>query len=204
MKIIVYGASGQTGIRVVEQALENGYTVTAAVRSPEKIKLEHEQLNVVQVDVRDREIVADTVKGHDAVVCALGSSNLKDTVRSEGTANIVAGMEAHGVERIVIVSSLGVGDSGKQLSFSGKLFVNTVLKNVIFDHERQEKLLVDSALNWTSVRPSGLTEGARTGKYTASNDPTVKGGRIRRADVADFILKVLAEGLHSREAITIT
>ena len=204
MNIIVFGGSGQTGIRVVEQALEEGHAVTAAVRSPEKIRLKHEQLQVVQVDVLDREIVADAIAGHDAVVCTLGSTNLKDTVRSEGTANIIAGMEAHGVERIVIVSSMGVGESKKQLTLSGKMIVNTLLKNVILDHERQEKLLADSNLNWTSVRPSGLTEGARTGSYTTSNDSAVKGGRVRRADVADFILKVLKEDSYSRDAISIT
>lgn len=68
MKIIVFGATGGVGKYVVKQALEKGMEVTAFVRTPSKLDLEHEQLHIVQGDAFNKEEVAAAIVGHDAVV----------------------------------------------------------------------------------------------------------------------------------------
>lgn len=71
-RILIIGSTGGTGRRLVEQALERGYTVTAMARNPAKLGIEHPKLSIVHGDVLDYESVAAAVKGHDAVVSALG------------------------------------------------------------------------------------------------------------------------------------
>lgn len=112
MKIIVFGASGPTGRQVVEQALEQGHAVTAFVRNAGRMALEHSALRVVEGDALDAEAVAAAIAGHDAVISALGApANKTGVIRSQGTLNIVRGMEAAGVRRFVSLASLGYGEA---------------------------------------------------------------------------------------------
>lgn len=186
MKIAVFGASRGVGFHVVQQALAQGYTVTAFARSPSFPH--HPSLKVVQGDVFDLEAVSKAVQGQDAVVIALGAGNkAADQTRSQGTAYIVRAMQQHRVRRVVAVSSFGVGDSRKGLIANAAwLFLRAALE----EHERQEKTLMESGLDWTIVRPTGLTNEAKTGVYKIGSSGR---GRISRADVADFILKSLAD-----------
>jgi putative NADH-flavin reductase len=72
MKILVFGATGGTGARLVQQALEQGHVVTAFARDPGKVKRTHENLRVVRGDVLRAETVDAAVAGQDAVLSALG------------------------------------------------------------------------------------------------------------------------------------
>ena len=72
MKIIIFGASGRTGLPLVTQALAAGHNVTAFVRNPNKIQISHAKLRVVQGDLDDAESIEAAIAGHDAVLSALG------------------------------------------------------------------------------------------------------------------------------------
>jgi putative NADH-flavin reductase len=73
MKLLVVGATGGTGSRLVEQALQQGHVVTAFARDPAKLRLRHGNLRVVTGDVLDRAAVDAAVDGQDAVLSALGT-----------------------------------------------------------------------------------------------------------------------------------
>ncbi|WP_017302488.1 NAD(P)-dependent oxidoreductase [Nodosilinea nodulosa] len=195
MKLLIFGATGSIGRQVVAQALEQGHSVTAFVRSPAKLEVQHLDLRIVQGDVLDLPSVQQAVQGQDAVVCVLGSGqNLTSTVRSQGTRNIVRAMEAAGVRRLICQSTLGAGDSWGTLNFYWKyIMFGLVLRRVFADHQRQEDAVKSSPLDWTIVRPGAFTDGPRTGQYRhgfAGNDTTSQ-LKISRADVADFIVKQL-------------
>lgn len=196
MKIAVFGASRGVGLQVVRQALEQHH-VTAFARNP--LFPDHADLTVMRGDVLDPEAVSRAVHGQDAVVIALGAgSQAGDKTRSQGTAHIVRAMQQYGVRRVVAVSSFGVGDSRKGLiAQAAWLF----LKAAMEEHERQEKILVESGLEWTLVRPTGLTNDARTGDYKIGSSGR---GRISRADVADFILKALMDSSYIGKALVIS
>ncbi len=208
MKILVFGASGSTGILVVKQALEQGHTVTAFVRDPSKIDIKNTKLDIVQGDVLDEGSVRAAFDQHDAVMCCLGTSPFKvGTVRSDGTANILRAMEQTDTRRLIVQTSLGYGDGAATLDRSPwifkHIFVPVLLKKAFTDHERQEEIVRRSPVDWTIVRPGGLTDGERTGKYRAGfayDDPTIK-SRISRADVADFMLKQLTSTEYSKKTV---
>jgi len=113
MNLVLFGATGKTGLEVVKQSLAKGDVVTAFVRDPSKLELEHENLKVIQGDIFEVASVGQAIQGQDAVVCALGSSELKKTtVRAEGTKNIIQGMKENKVKRLVIISAMGVEKAG--------------------------------------------------------------------------------------------
>ncbi len=72
-RILLFGATGGVGHALMERALAEGHHVTAAVRDPTKVTLTHDALDVIAGDATDPEAVRQAVKGHDAVVCALGT-----------------------------------------------------------------------------------------------------------------------------------
>lgn len=76
MKLIIFGATGQTGQELVKQAIDHGHEVTAFVRSPEKLTLRDERLHVVKGDVLDQEAVTAAIAGQEAVLTALGTESL--------------------------------------------------------------------------------------------------------------------------------
>lgn len=206
MNIVVFGATGGTGREVVKQALAQGHTVTAFVRDPARLSLEDEMLRVVVGDALDPEPVAQAVSGQDAVVVALGSRDRSNrTVRAEGTANVIQAMGIHSVPRLIVVSAGGVGDSYRQAPLVLKAIIKTLLRNTYADHEQQEQYVRDSALEWVIVRPALLSDGPFTGQYhTGTADVDLPGGRVTRADVADFVLKQLTDDRYLRKAVSIT
>jgi len=71
-RVLIVGATGGTGRQLVAQALERGYAVTALVRDPSRLQVDHAQLTVIQGDVLDTARVEAAMRGQEAVVSALG------------------------------------------------------------------------------------------------------------------------------------
>ncbi len=208
MKLLIFGSTGSIGRQVVEQALEQGYTVTAFARDPAKLGIKHAHLKVAQGDVMDLASVEKAVQGQDAVLCVLGSGGKrKGTIRSEGTRQIIRAMEKAGIQRFICQTTLGAGDSWGSLNFFWKyIMFGTLLQDVFADHERQESYVKQSHLDWTIVRPGAFVDGNRTGKYRHGFPGTDKTSKLKisRADVADFILKQLADDsyLHKTPSVS--
>lgn len=195
MKLAIFGSTGTIGLQLVQQALEYGHTVTVLVRDPSKLETRQANLQVIQGDVMDLASVEKAVVGQDAVLCALGAGS-KGTVRSEGTRNIVRAMEKASVRRFICLSTLGVGDSWGNLGFFWKyIMFSGFLRKAYADHVRQEDHVRQSQLDWTIVRSGAFTNGKRTGEYRHGFPGTEKRRKleISRADVADFMLKQLAD-----------
>jgi len=204
MNLLIVGATGGTGRALVEQALNQGHTVTAFVRSPERMKISHERLSITRGNVLDPESVDSAVRGKDAVLSALGHKRwfIKTSILSKGTQNIIAAMEKHGVKRFICETALGIGDKKGRLGLYYTLFVEPVMLYFYFrDKERQEDLIKHSKLDWIIVRPGQLTNGRKRGTYRHGIDlgNWILTLRISRADVADFMLKQLTDDSYLRK-----
>lgn len=201
MKIIVFGATGGVGKYVVQQGLDAGLEVTAFVRTPAKLEITHENLNVVQGDAFNKEEVSAAISNHDAVVSCLGSSKgmRKSEELQNMTKNIVEGMKEHNVERIVYTASAGVH---KELTgIMGKVIMQ-LLKNALIDHRAAVGHIQDAGLNCTIVRPMGLSNKEFTGEYReAASGVPAKSSSIPRADVAHFIIKALKDSSYENTSI---
>ena len=201
MKIIIFGASGGVGQSAVQQSLEAGLEVTAFVRTPSKIEMNHENLNIIQGDAFNSAEVSSAISGHDAVISCLGSSKgmRKSEELQNMTKNIVEGMKEHNVDRIVYTASAGVH---KELTgIMGKLIMQ-LLKNALIDHRAAVEYIQDAGLNYTIVRPMGLSDKEFTGEYReAASGVPAKSSSIPRADVAHFIIKALTDSSYENTSI---
>lgn len=196
MHLLIIGATRGIGLRLLEQALAVGHTVTALARHPQTLTGQPKGLRVIQGDILDPETVGQSMAGQEAVCITIGIGVTWKpvTVFSEGTRNVLAAMRRHGVRRLVAVTGIGAGDSkGHGGFFYDRLFNPLLLKTIYEDKDRQEALIRASGLDWTIVRPARLTNGPLTGVYRVLTDLTgVTAAQISRADVAHFILEELA------------
>lgn len=205
MKIALFGATGGTGRELVRQGLEQGHQISALVRDPAKLVVDHPDLTLVQGDVLDKAAVNEVVDGADVAIISLGNTpNNPDYVVSNGTAVILEAMKTAGVPRVIVITSMGIGESKNQLALPFRMLFNTVMKKPMEDKERQEAMVKSSDLDWIIVRPGGLTNGPATGDYKAGLDPKIMASQVSRADVAAFTLQQLTDDTYLRKAPAIT
>jgi len=191
--ILVFGASGGTGLEVVEQALEAGHKVTAVLRQPDKFPIRHEQLRIIKGDVLNPLTYENTFFGMDVVISCLGTRNREATVvYSQGVTNILQAMQKVGMDRIICLSA-GAVEIAPNTSFLMKFLMKNILQK-LFKYSYADMLLMEgilrgSNLNWTVIRPPRLLNGDRTGKYrTSINEFIPHMSTLTRADLADFII----------------
>jgi putative NADH-flavin reductase len=210
MKLTIFAATGGIGRQLLEQAIAAGHDVTAVVRSPEKLSGQPVRLVRADLMAPDPAALESAVGGADAVLSGLGPrSNADAGVAAQGTAAIVAAMQATHVRRIVVVSAAPVGtvpspgrprpprhDPGDGF-FMRHLFsrvASAAFGKVYTDLALMEDILRDSGLDWTVVRPPRLTSKPGTGNYRTAYGRNVRGGWIvPRADVAQLMLRVLGQ-----------
>lgn len=205
-RILIIGATGGTGRHLVTQALERGLTVTVVVRDPSKLRINHERLAVIQGDVLDPSSLEPAMRDQEAVVSALGHKRFFYPTRilSRGTGNILRAMELQGVNRLICMSSLGIGDSAGYMGLYYTLFVIPfILPFYFWDKTRQEKIITESGLDWIIVRPGLLTNGSRRGRvhHGGSVGSFIWTVRVSRADVAAFMLDQLGSTRYLRTAV---
>lgn len=187
MRLLVVGATGETGRKIVSIALGRGHAVTAFSRS--RYEGAHRLLGIVQGDATHAEALAAALEGHDAAAFALGSSGLgPTTVRREGARALIEAMRSAGVDRVVVLSEamlfLGVG--AVSASEGTHLF-----GNLLEDAREMETAIRESSLRWTIVRACRLTDGSDLNYRLARDRLPSRSSSVNRAAVATAILDVL-------------
>ncbi|MCT0226436.1 SDR family oxidoreductase [Synechococcus sp. CS-1328] len=154
MTLAVSGASGKTGWRVVQEALRRGQAVRAIVRPDSQVPAGLEGAEVVRLQLHDQAALAAALSGCDALVIATGarpSVDLFGPLKVDALAirHQIAACRDADVPRVVLVSSLCAGRWLHPLNLFGLILVWKRLG---------ETWLESSGLNWTVIRPGGLSE----------------------------------------------
>jgi uncharacterized protein YbjT (DUF2867 family) len=200
MNLLVLGATGGTGRLVVEQALAAGHTVTALVRSPEKLATRQPNLRVVTGSATDLESEAVAMQGADAVISTLGGGG---SVIADSTAAIVAAARQTGVRRVVVLSSWLV--ERDRMSPLLRLASGVAMGGLIKDKSAGEQLLRQSDLDWTIVYASTLGDGPATGSTVLPEGANWRmSQKISRADVATRLIESATSSQHGDRRIRIT
>jgi uncharacterized protein YbjT (DUF2867 family) len=201
MNLVVLGATGRTGRLVVEQALAAGHTVTALVRSPEKLTAGHSNLRVVRGEATETAAVSSALEGADAVISTLGG---KGSVIADSTRAIVTAARKAGVSRVVVLSTFAA--ERDRLNAGTRLLTGIGMGAMLKDKSVGEEMLRRSDLEWTIVYASLLSEGPVNGSVVVLPEGAKRGlsQKIARADVAAWMVQAATGVQHSRHGVGIT
>lgn len=196
MNIVVFGATGPTGLLIIEKALAEGHRVTAFVRTPAKLTIADERLSTCRGDVYDADSVARAVENTEAVICTVGVPyTFKPvTVYSAASRHIVDAMGIHGVRRFVGITSGGTHPGRDPMN---PFFFERILKplfHTLYDDMREmERIVMETDLDWTILRPPRLLDNPPTGRVRIGVDEYAlpKGSTVSRADLAEVAVRQL-------------
>lgn len=207
MKVVLYGATGRAGSRILNELLSRGHQVTAAVRDPQNTSLPA-GVQVIQGDLSDSEKIAQTIRGTDAVISAYGPPPDQVSLLLDTTKTLLQGLEKAGNPRFLMVggaASLEVAP-GVQLLDSGHL--PEEWRPIATAHRDALQLLRASNANWTYLSPAGFFEpGERTGKFRLGKNELIaneKGdSRISMEDYAIALVDELEKPQHLRQRFSV-
>jgi uncharacterized protein YbjT (DUF2867 family) len=200
-KVFVAGGTRGVGRAIVEQLASRGTPVVALVRREEsRSELESiDGVTAVVGDAFDQKAVENAMDGCDAAVTTLGGTTDDRRVDYEGNNNVIESAGILGVQRIILVTSIGCGSSKEAAPPS----VFEVLKDVLAAKEKAENILMDfyTNSNWTIIRPGGLISAPMTGKAILTDDNTAIGS-IHREDVANLVIQALDSPKTERKVLS--
>lgn len=205
MHVLIIGASKGIGLETTRQALAAGHRVRAFARSAPEIALSDANLEILRGDALQARDVEAALAGIDVVIQTLGVgfSDLFRPVRlfSDATRVLIPAMNAKGVKRLISVTGFGAGDSRASIGPLQRLPFQMVFGRAYDDKSVQERLIVESGLDWTIARPGVLIGGPRTRRYKVLAEPSQwRNGIISRADVADFLVRQIEDLRYVRKA----
>lgn len=207
LKVVVLGATGATGLEVVRMAVERGHSVTAFVRSPERLGSFIDRIEVRKGNLLDSSQLAQVVENHDAVISAFGPrlpfSKADAHLLEQFATALKNAMEQTSTRRIVVESvAFLFKDSIVPPTY---LLGRLLFPGIVADSAAMEKIFAESSLDWTMVRPPELTNGPYTGKYRVREGhlPTF-GFKISRGNVADYMIKAVEHHLSSRTIVGVS
>ena len=202
MKILVLGATGRTGSLFTRKALEQGHTVTAYVRNPDKARKllgTHQNLTITPGSLDDAEQLAVASSGQDVMVSILGQKAtvrefLSSTFMQERLPLIMQTVTGAGVKHCVLMSAYGVGDTVRTASFPMRLACKVIMRDIFADRVKADALVAEYQPYISRAHPGRLTDKPGRGGVKIFDMARVKRTpgvpTIAREDVADALLTI--------------
>jgi putative NADH-flavin reductase len=215
MKIVLYGATGRAGSRILTELLGRGHEVVAVVRNLDKLA-PNDGLTVQQGDLSSVEAIAEAIGGAQAVVSAYGppadkTDQLLDVTKREIAAVQQVSQQASSPEhapRLIVVGGAGSLEVAPDVTLESTKDFPAALKPIAQAHEKALELLRASSIDWTYLSPSAFFEpGQRTGKFRLGQDQllTAPDGKswISMEDYAIALVDELEQPQHRRQRFTV-
>ena len=214
MKVALIGASGFVGSAILKEALDRGHAVTAIVRNPENITLQHDHLNIIKADILDTDQVAKAVAGTDAVISAYNPGWSNPDIYEEflkGSKSIQAGTKAAGVKRYIVIGGAGSLEVAPGVqAVDTPDFPAAIKPGATAARDYQGIIKEETELDWTFFSPAFEmhqgTSGVRTGAYRTGLDTPVfnEDGRsiLSVEDLALVIIDELETPKHIKQRFT--
>ncbi len=202
MRISLLGATGRTGKWVLQSALEKGYDVNCLARNSSRIS-STPSLRIFEGNPTNSTDLEVAIKDCNAIISVLNISRKSDfpwsglitpeRFLSDSMETIIPICESNGIKRIIVCTAWGVAESEDEIPGWFKWFIKNSNIGVAYqDHERQEKLLEDSNLDWTIIRPVGLSNSQSEEKIRETSENQPKPSLfISRKSVGSFMVDCL-------------
>tara|TARA_B100001057_G_scaffold492768_1_gene585863 strand:+ start:398 stop:1051 length:654 start_codon:yes stop_codon:yes gene_type:complete len=202
MKLLLLGSTGRTGKIVLEIALKKGYQVNCLARNTERIK-KRKGLTIFQGNPTNENDLKKAIYKCDFVISVLNISRKTDfpwsslktpsTFLSDAMNIVVRISKNENIKRISICSAWGVAETKNDIPKWFKWLINRSNIGIAYNgHEKQEEIISKSKLNWTIVRPVGLSNSKKEEKIieTFNNKPKPN-MLISRKSLAKYLLQSL-------------
>lgn len=204
VKILILGATGRVGGQILLHALSDGHHITALVRAPEKMKMIHKNIHVIQGSVLNKNDIGSVIEGVDVVISALNTDGANTL--SESMQLIIEAMKKEHVKRIITIGTAGILQSRETSSLLRYQSNESKRKSTYAaqEHHKVFEMLTHSGLDWTIICPTYLPEGEVTSKYRVERSFLPEGGTsITVGDTAEFTYQQIksTEFLKSRVGI---
>ncbi|MDY3558719.1 NAD(P)H-binding protein [Gemmata sp. JC673] len=175
MKIVLFGATGMIGQRVLAEALNRGHAVTVVARDPSKVTAQSPSLNVVRGDLTDPASVPSLVTGADVVVSAFAPSQGREGQVADVARTLVRAVgAAEPPPRLVVVGGAGGLEVGPALRVIDTPTFPAFLKPIAQAHINAYEVYRTANVDWTFFAPAALIQpGQRTGRYRTGRDQLV-------------------------------
>jgi uncharacterized protein len=215
MKIVLYGATGKAGSRILTELLDRGHEVVAIVRNPDKLA-PNDGLTVQQGDLSSVEAIAEAIGGAQAVVSAYGppadkTEQLLGVTKREIAAVQQVSQQASSPEhapRLIVVGGAGSLEVAPGVTLESAKDFPAAWKPIAQAHEKALELLRESSIDWTYLSPSAFFEpGQRTGKFRLGQDQLLAAAdgksSISMEDYAIALVDELEQPQHRRQRFTV-
>lgn len=207
MRVVVFGANGNIGRRVVVRLLEEGHHVKAFVHKSSSHLPQALHLQIIQGDTRHPDSVQDAIQDTDVVISTLGSWGAKHgNILTTGMQAIIPAMKQAATKRIISLTGSGVllpDDPVAWYDHLNPALLRTIAPGILADGTTHLELLRDSDLDWTVVRAPVMKNSLPSG-FTLLPRPPLPWHRISRDDVADCLVELAQSHHHIKHAPFIT
>ena len=200
--ILLFGATGRTGVEVLKYAMNKGYRVTTLARNPEKIVEKSDKLTVIKGLPTDIDDVRKAILNCDRVISTLNPISEKHLISlkkiqpprilEKSIRNAIECMGELGIRKISVVSSIGIGGTYLLAPWFMRLLGKiTNFRNSFDDHNEQESLLMNSNLDWVITRLVSLNNNESLQNLVISYDKKPSPFKISRKQLAKFLVDCL-------------
>jgi uncharacterized protein len=208
MKLIMFGPTGMIGSRILNEALQRGYTLTAITRDPARFAVSHKTLTVVAGNALDPANVATLAKGHDAVLSAMGPGGSSAETIIQATQALINGLSQAGIRRLVVVGGAGTLDVAPGVRLMDSPDFIEEYRPLAVAHLEAYNLYQASNLDWSFVCPAAeIAPGDRTGNFQVGADRLLsneKGeSRISAEDYAIAFMDEVEESKYIHHRMTV-
>jgi len=206
MNVVLFGASGMIGSRVLQELVDRGHQVSAVVRNPEKVTTHG--VKVIKGDVTDPASVAAAAKGAEAAISAYAPPHTEVEKISEATRSLLSGLATAGVGRLIVVGGSGSLEVTPGLQLADTPQFPAEWKGIALAHREVLPILRESSLDWSYLSPAAFIQpGERTGKFRLGGTQLVTDeqgeSRISAEDFAVALVDELEKAKHSRRQFTV-
>ncbi|MGG4471244.1 NAD(P)H-binding protein [Paenibacillus alvei] len=203
-KIAIIGGTGKVGRRIAVKALENGYQVRMLVRTPKKLSLNDDRIEIVEGAVQNREDIQKLLKDCQIVINTFGQPLKEKPIYSSVTKTIIEIMAELQIERYIGVTggSLTISNDKKSLinRLGAKLFEN-FYSDMMIDKKKEWDFLNsnEQIKKWTLIRLPFVTDQEDIG-YIKENLTDLPGIKITNGDIATFIINQIEDSKYIQKA----
>ncbi|MGE8342146.1 MAG: NAD(P)-dependent oxidoreductase [Flavobacterium sp.] len=201
-KVAVLGGGGRTGKYLVQQLLENGFSVKLLLRNPDDFTIQNSKIEIIKGDAINEESINLLLKDCQAVVSTIGQRPGEPMVASQATKNVLNAMKRYGIERYVLLAGLNIGtpfDKKSPKTIMATDWMKTNFPEIQKDRQFTYDLLVDSKIDWTQVRVPLIVFSDESSEITVNLEDCL-GEKISAFDISKFMVKEMIESNYSRQS----